>query len=130
MLLIDRFQEIFLEEFPKMNLDNIENYVKENRREILFLCNSEEEINRKIEEILGEFIIKKVRENYYPRLFRGCSINSLPCPEYLAYALQENVFSFDELHRINLGNDCWRNEFIKKYSKEDLLKNLREKLFF
>lgn len=130
MPLIDAWENDFFEEFTKLNLDNIGDYVRKNRKELIFLCESIEGLDKKIEEMLGEFIIKKARENYYPKLFRGCSQDSLPHPEYLAYALRENAFSSDELRKINLGNDSWRDDFIKKYSKENLLRNFREKLFF
>ena len=129
MPLIDKLEEIFLEDFSKLNLDSVDNYARENRETIIFLCNLKEEVKKEIEKMLGEKIIKKVQENYYPKLFRGCSSEYLPYPEYFAYALQENAFSFDELQKINLGKDSWKNDFIRKYSKENLLKNLREKLF-
>ncbi len=129
MPLIDEFERIFFEEFINLSLDNVEDYVRKNKKEIIFLCDSREGINKKIEEMLGEFIIKKVRENYYPRLLRGCSQIALPNPEYLAYALQENEFSFDELHKINLGEDSWKNDCIRKYSKENLLKKEFQRIF-
>ena len=128
MPLINRFEEDFLEEFSELNLDNVNNYMRENNKAIIFLCGFSESINEKIEKILGKFIIKKVRENYYPRLLRGCDSESLEHPEYLVYALQENRFSSDELRKINLETDSWRIAFISKYSEKNLLKNAREKL--
>ena len=130
MSLIDKFEEVFLEEFSKLNMSNLDNYVRENNKAIIFLCSFNDGLNKKIEKALGEFIIKKVQENYYLRLLRGCNPESLDYPEYLVYALQENSFSSDELRKINLGIDSWRIAFIRKYSKENLLKNLREKLLF
>lgn len=128
MSLMDKFEEVFLEEFNKLEYIEIENYVKENNKEILFLCSHDVSFNEKIEEALGKSIIKKVQESYYTKLSRGCNPESLGYSEYLAYALQENSFSSDELRKINLGNDCWRNALIRKYSEKNLLKNLREKL--
>ncbi len=129
MSLIDKFKEVFLEEFSEVDLDNVDDYARKNNKEITFLCDSDSSFSEKIEKTLGEKIIKKVQENYYPKLFRGCSLDSLPYPEYLAYTLQENVFSFDELYKINLGNDSWKNDVIKKYSKENLLKREFQRRF-
>jgi hypothetical protein len=128
MSLIDRLEEDFLEEFSEVNLDGVASYIKENYDALIFLCKFKEEVKKEIEEILGKKIIKKVQENYYPKLLRGDNKEFLPHPEYLAYALQENIFSFDELRKINLGNDSWKKDFIRKYSKENILKNFREKL--
>ncbi|MEK6833445.1 MAG: hypothetical protein AABY32_05335 [Nanoarchaeota archaeon] len=128
MSLIDKFEEAFFEEFSKSDIDNIDNYAKQNHEASLFLFKFKEGFKEKIEEALGEKIINKVRENYYPKLLRGVNSGSLPFPEYLAYALQQNSFSFDELYKINLWNDSWRIDFIIRYSDKNLLKNLREKL--
>ncbi len=132
--LIDTWEEDFLEEFSKCDIDNVDNYVKENREVIIFLHKSKDGFDEKIEKILGEFIIKRVREYHYLRLSRGCSPESFE-PEYLAYALQEQekkkyfVFSFDELRRINLGDDSSRTAFIRKYSEENLLKKEFQRRF-
>lgn len=128
MGLIDKFEETFLEAFGLLTLDKIQDYVKDNRDAIRFLCSNREKINEKIEEKLEEQIIEKVIKNYYPKLYRGISANSLEYPEYFAHALQKNIFSFEQLQRINFQNDNWRAEFIKKYLKKDLLKREREKL--
>ena len=128
MSLTDTLKEAFLEEFSELNIDNVDNYAKENNKAIIFLCSFNDGFNEKIEKVLGDIIIKNVRENYYPRLFRGRSPESLAYPKYLAYALEKNSFSFDELRRINLENDSWRNNFIKKHLDGNLLKNEREKL--
>jgi hypothetical protein len=128
MGLIDRLEEIFLEEFNGLDIDNVDKYMKENSDTILFLRKFKRDVDKKIEEALGDKIIKKVKENYYPKLFRGCSTNALAHPEYFAYALEKNIFSFNELYKINLGKDSWKNAFIIKYSKENLLKNFREEL--
>lgn len=59
MPLIDAWENDFFEEFTKLNLDNIGDYVRKNRKELIFLCESIEGLDKKIEEMLGEFIIKK-----------------------------------------------------------------------
>lgn len=128
MSLRDTLKEAFLEEFSGLNLDSVDNYVSENRKEIIFLCDSDYSLNEKIEKLLGEKIIKKVQEDYYPKLLRGCTAKSLGYPKYLAYALQENSFSFDELRKINLEKGYWKNDVIKNYSEQNLLKNLWGKL--
>jgi len=128
MLLIDKLEETFLKEINELNISNFDDYLKINNKAIIFLCSFKDEINKKIEEGLKEFIIEKVRENYYPKLYNGINPESLGHPEYLAYALNENIFSSNELRRINFQNDSWRNNFIKKYIDEKLLKNLKEKL--
>ncbi|MFH1503141.1 MAG: hypothetical protein ABIE36_00595 [Candidatus Diapherotrites archaeon] len=129
MSLIDEFEEVFFKKFSELNMSNLYNFVEENKKTIIFLCNSDCSFNKKIEKALGEFIIKKeVQENYYPKLLRGRSPESLGYPEYLAYALKENIFSFDQLRKINLDYNSWKNEFIEKYSDRNLLKNFRERL--
>jgi len=128
MSLRDTLEEAFLEEFSGLNLDSVDNYARENKKEIAFLCDSDYSLNEKIEKLLGDKIIKKVQEDYYPKLLRGRSPASLEYPKYFAYTLQENSFPFDELRKINLGDDFWKNDVIKRYSDGKLLKHVREKL--
>ncbi len=127
MSLINQCEELFLGEFYGLEYEQIEDYMKKNRDTILFLCKHKESLNKEIEEIIGKSIIKKVRESYYPRLLRNVNLDSLKNPEYFVYALQKNSFTFDELRKINLGNDNWKNAIMKKYQKPNILKHLREK---
>lgn len=128
MLLIDKLEETFIKEINELNIRDFDDYLKRNNKAIIFLCDFKEGINEKIEEGLGEFIVKKVRENYYSKLYRGINPEFLEHPEYLAYALNENIFSSNELRKINFQDDSRRNNFIRNHLDGKLLKNLREKL--
>lgn len=129
MSLIDKFEDVFLEDFNILKGIEIEDYIRKNRKAIKFLCDDNNEISEFIEEALEKLvIIKEVREKYYEKLTRGSNPEFLAHPEYLAYAFRNNIFLPYELRRINFENDHIRNAFIKKYSDEKLLKNFREKL--
>jgi hypothetical protein len=129
MSLIDKFEEGFLEDFNKLKPIEIEDYIRENKKAIKFLCDNNSEISGFIEEVLEKHvIIKEVREKYYEKLLRGCNRELLEHPEYLAYVLRNNILSPYELRKINLENDYIRNAFIKKHSDEKLLKKFRERL--
>ena len=102
--------------------------MRKNSEEIIFLCNRKPDVNEEIEKTLGGLIIEEAMDNCYPKLCRGLSPESLGHPEYFAFALQKHIFSNDELHKINLQKDSWIEDFIRKYSKKDLLKSERERL--
>lgn len=128
MGLIDKFEETFLKEISGLNMKEVEGYIIANSQDIIYLCSRKPDINGEIEKILGDVIIKEATGNCYQKLSRGLSPESLVYPEYFSYALQENKFSSDELHKINLQNDSWKEDFIIKYAKKDLLKCERERL--
>jgi hypothetical protein len=131
MGLIDKWEEDFFEDLDGLDMSNIGNYLKKNREAIIFLSEHKKDINKKIEEKLEEFVIEEALNLGYQRLLKGFDPNSIGHPEYFAYALaldrNKTIFTFDQLHKINLQNDRWKEKFIEKYSKKDLLKNLREK---
>jgi hypothetical protein len=128
MDLIDKFEEVFLEELNRLKHTEIEDYIRLNKKAIKFLCENNNEINEIIKKALEEFVINEVREKYYGKLDRGSNPELLAHPEYLAYVFRNNLLSFYELRRINFENDNIRNTFIKKYSDEKLLKNFMEDL--
>jgi hypothetical protein len=128
MDLIDKFEEDFLEDTAGLTLRDMEDYMKKNSKDIIFLCIRKPEINEHIEKTLGGLIVEEAVDNYYEKLRRGLSPEALGHPEYFAFTLQKHVFSNDDLHQINLQKDSWREDFIKKYSKKDLLKSERERL--
>jgi hypothetical protein len=128
MALIDKFEEAFFEETAGFTLMDMENYMKKNSKDIIFLCNRKPSFNEDIEKTLGGLIVEEAMNNYYEKLRRGLTPESLGHPEYFAFTLQKHVFSNDELHQINLQKDSWIEDFIKKYSKKDLLKSERERL--
>lgn len=130
MDLIDKFEEIFLEQFDSLDtIAGAENYMKQNKKGIKFLCEHNNEISEYVEEYVGRLIIKEAREKYFERLTKGFNPEGLPYPEYLAYAFLNNSFSYYELRKINFENDNIRNAFIKKYSDTKLLKNFLERIF-
>ncbi|MCX6749843.1 MAG: hypothetical protein NTZ83_00115, partial [Candidatus Pacearchaeota archaeon] len=69
MSLIDKFEEVFIEDFNKLEGTEMEDYIRKNRDAIKFLCDKNSEISEEIEQILREnVIIKEVREKYYEKL--------------------------------------------------------------
>jgi len=132
ILLIDRLKEIFFEELDKLYgssyIEEAENYIKENRKEIVRMCEDDKEFNKELEKELGKFIIHRVKESYYPKLCREQSVLSLAHPEYFAYALQEKSFSSAELRKINLEKQLWQNEIIREFSEENIIKKYKKEL--
>lgn len=116
-----------LDEISKIRLNQLNDYARANQNTLKTIYDKGIIDDKNIKEALITPVTVRIWEDLY-LLTKDFVFENLPNPELIAYALEHNMFSEEQLKIIPLDQGDTFQTIIDMYGKEDLLDSLKEKL--
>ena len=124
-MLRDNFSEAVSKDLNNLDIFSFEGYASKNSEVLNFLYKKNIIDDSLIEEALKNPVIKcikgEIKRNLHPadHFFK---------PEYLAYTLENDLLSKEEIKQICFDHGDTTQSFIRQYGRKNLLSDLREEL--
>lgn len=133
MSLEKQIRDIAVQEIENLSLDSLYIGVSMDHQILTSLRDLEVISNEDIETALGTAVLLEAKKDFEyllitPSHSKQRTADSLGHNEFLAYALSRSFFSLEETDKIPFDNGQNATTYIMKYSHENLLSELREKL--
>lgn len=131
MTLDDRLKIAVIEDLKRVNINMLNDYVRENGSTLNFLYNRGTIDNSLIEEGLEHAIVNQAKQDIITMAIRrDCTLypDHLGRPECLAYALEKGKLSEKQIKKINFDHGKTAETFSWAYYTKNLLSILRIEL--
>jgi hypothetical protein len=131
MSLEENIKNLFIEELKLINLNHLDDFARKYNGLINCLYSSNIVSDVEIESALEQVVIERARRDYKLLTSENTGIkypDHILVPKYFAYGLEKNIFSKEEIGKMNCDHGENVEGFMRCYGEKNLLSKLRKEL--